>query len=151
MQIHYDMGHIHPDRLKLMSKQGVIPPKFGQIKMPFCAACAYGKATRRPWRSRSTNNKDEAWKPTKPGEVVSVDQMISPTPGLIAQMSGMLTNKRYTSATIYVDHFSGYSLFGIGVCIKVFTTTTCKGESFAQWTGIVISWIGSCRCCFGTE
>ena len=28
LQIHYNMGHIHPDRLKLMAKQGIIPPKF---------------------------------------------------------------------------------------------------------------------------
>ena len=109
LQIHCDMGHIHPDRLRIMAQQGVIPPKFQHVKMPFCAACAHGKATRKPWRSRTTNNKDEAWVPQSPGETVSVDQLISPTPGLVAQMTGMLTTKRYTCATIYVDHFSGYS------------------------------------------
>ena len=31
----------------------------------------------------------------QPGDVVSVDQMVSPTAGLVAQMTGILTNKRY--------------------------------------------------------
>ena len=141
LQIHYDMGHIHPDRLKLMSKQGVIPPKYGRVKMPFCAACAHGKATRRPWRSRSTNNKDEAWKPTKPGEVVSVDQLISPTPGLIAQMSGMLTSKRYTCATVYVDHFSGYSFVWIQRTTSAEETLVGKRafEEYARASGVKVS------------
>jgi hypothetical protein len=32
--------------------------------------------------------------------------MVSPTPGLIAQMTGFLTTKRYKYATVYVDQFS---------------------------------------------
>ncbi|KAI2490691.1 hypothetical protein MHU86_23875 [Fragilaria crotonensis] len=43
---------------------------------------------------------DEDSKPTKPGQVVSVDQLVSPTPGLIAQMTGFLTTKRYRYATV---------------------------------------------------
>ena len=109
LQLHHNMGHIHPDRLKLMAKQGIIPPKYRHTEMPFCAACAYGKATRKPWRSRTSNNKDETERPAVPGSVVSVDQMISPTPGLIAQMTGMLTTQRYSCATVYVDQYSGYS------------------------------------------
>ena len=44
--------------------------------------------------------------PTRPGEVVSVDQLQSSVPGLIAQMTGKLTKGRYTCATIYVDQYS---------------------------------------------
>ena len=33
--------------------------------------------------------------------------MHSPTPGLIAQMKGGLTNKHYRYAAVYVDHYSG--------------------------------------------
>jgi hypothetical protein len=51
----------------------------------------------------STNNQ-----PTKPGQIVAVNQLVSPTPGLIAQMSGFLTTKRYKYATIYVDLYSRY-------------------------------------------
>ena len=33
----------------------------------------------------------------------------SSTPGLIAQMTGQLTKKRYNYATVYADSYSGYS------------------------------------------
>ena len=43
----------------------------------------------------------------RPGEVVSVDQLVSPAPGLVAQITGILTTKRYRYATVYVDQYSG--------------------------------------------
>ena len=113
LQIHYNLGHIHPDRMKLMIAQNILPRKYKNVRMPFCAACAHGKATRCPWRSRTSNNKDDCYKPGLPGELVAVDQLTSPTPGFIAQMVGILTTKRYTCATIYVDVYSGYSFVWI--------------------------------------
>jgi hypothetical protein len=77
--------------------------------MPTCAACLYFKATRQFWRREimkkhnSTNNQS-----TKPGQVVSVSQLVSPTPGLVAQFSDFLTTKRYKYATIYIDIYSRY-------------------------------------------
>ena len=44
-----------------------------------------------------------------PGAVVAVDQLISSTPGLIGQMAGFLTHKRFVVTTVFVDHFSGLS------------------------------------------
>ena len=41
------------------------------------------------------------------GQVISVDQMVSPTPGLISQITGKLNTKRYMYATVYIDQFSG--------------------------------------------
>jgi hypothetical protein len=38
-----------------------------------------------------------------------VDQLASPTPGLIAQLRGIPTTQRYTAATVYVDHYSRLS------------------------------------------
>ena len=35
-----------------------------------------------------------------------VDQLVSPTPGLIAQITGFLTTKRYKYGTIFVDQYS---------------------------------------------
>jgi hypothetical protein len=45
----------------------------------------------------------------EPGQCISVDQLESTTPGLIAQNKGWLTKKRYRVATVFVDHFSGLS------------------------------------------
>jgi hypothetical protein len=43
---------------------------------------------------------------TKAGQCVSVNEMISTQVGFIAQLKGTLTKKRYTAATIFVDHYS---------------------------------------------
>jgi hypothetical protein len=46
--------------------------------------------------------------PTEPGQLVAVDILTSPTPGFIAQMSGILTCVRYMHAEVYVDVATGY-------------------------------------------
>ena len=44
----------------------------------------------------------------KPGDGVSVDQIVSAQPGLIPHMSGFLNNQRLWGATTFVDHVSDY-------------------------------------------
>ena len=105
LRYHQQFGHISFERLKEMAKIGVIPKHLAKCHTPACAACLYAKTTKRPWRQKQRNN----FKPitaTEPGELVSVDQLVSPTPGFIAQMTGRLTTKRYKYATVYVDHAS---------------------------------------------
>ena len=41
--------------------------------------------------------------------MVSVDQIVSPTPGLIAKITGKLTTNRYKYAKFFVDRFSRFS------------------------------------------
>ena len=41
---------------------------------------------------------------TRPGDAISVDQIRSPTSGLISQMNGLITTKRYRYANVYVEH-----------------------------------------------
>ena len=43
---------------------------------------------------------------TKPGQIVSVDQLESPTPGFIPQLKGIITKQCYRYATIFVDQYS---------------------------------------------
>jgi len=107
LAIHHQFGHISMRKLQEMAKQGILPRRLSKCRVPTCSACLYAKATKRPWRNkpRKDGDDDDA-KPTKPGQVVSVDQLVSPTPGLIAQMTGFLTTKRYRYATVYVDQFS---------------------------------------------
>ena len=47
--------------------------------------------------------------PSMPGQVVSVDQLVSPVPGLITQMTGFITKQLYKYATVYIDQFSSFS------------------------------------------
>ena len=107
LQCHYDFGHLPFTKLQRMARDGTLPSRLSKCKVPVCSACQYGKATKRPWRSRNRRDREAERLPSKPGEVVSVDQMESPTPGLIAQMAGFLTKKRYKYTTVYVDQATG--------------------------------------------
>jgi hypothetical protein len=98
-----------PQGSKEWPKLGIIPKRLASCPVPVCTACLYGKATKTKWRHKTANNVYPPEHPKRPGEVVSVDQMISPTPGLVAQISGRNTKLRYTCATIFVDHASDLS------------------------------------------
>ncbi len=43
---------------------------------------------------------------SKPGQVVSVDQIVSAQPGLLPQEKGQLTRARVWGCTLFVDHFT---------------------------------------------
>ena len=60
--------------------------------------------TKVPWKGREISL--EVFVATKAGQCVSVDQMILTQVGFIAQLKGTLSEKRYTAATIFVDHYS---------------------------------------------
>ena len=108
LMYHTMMGHVSFDKLRVMSKQGIIPKYLQFVPTPACAACMYAKATCKPWRNKQRNDyvKREA---VCQGEIISVDQMVSPTPGLVAQMIGRPTKDRFKYATVYVDNYSGWS------------------------------------------
>ena len=84
--------------MKEMMNQGTLPRRLLKVDTPFCAACQYGKMTRRPWWVKG----DAQYKTkiaTQPGQVVSVDQLESSTLGLVAQLKGILTTQRYKYAS----------------------------------------------------
>ena len=108
LRLHHKFGHISMKALQTMAKIGILPSALAKCHPPVCSACMYAKATRKPWRSKPTKNHKRNT-PLKPGEVVSVDQLVSPTPGLIAQMTGFLTTKRYKYATVFVDQATKFS------------------------------------------
>ena len=114
-------------------------------------------------RQHKTMAKQEAktiQKATKPGKIVSVDQLVSPTPGLIAQVTGILTTKQYKYATVYVDQFSKFSYFHLQKTATVEETLESKHafEKYAASHGVQIlhyhadngifcanEWIKSCQ------
>ena len=100
LSLHCRAGHVSfAAKLQQMARQGSIQRKFSSCPIPVCAACMYGKATRKRWRDKPSKREAEKIE-LKPGDKVSVDQMVSPTPGLMAQMTGILTTKRYRYATV---------------------------------------------------
>jgi hypothetical protein len=73
-----------------------------------CSSCMFGKMTKKPWRYRSKVSHLEE-NISSVGELVSVDQMVSSTLGLVAQLKGIPTRDQYKLATVFVDHASDYA------------------------------------------
>ena len=105
---HYRLGHLSFDRIRQLARMDQLPKRLLTCKKPFCTACQYGKLTKRPWKVKG-DDKTNAKVATRPGQVVSVDQLESNTSGFIAQLKGRLTQQRYHYATVFVDQFSGYT------------------------------------------
>ena len=89
-------------KMQSMAKRGLLPKKLAKSQIPTCTSCLYGKATRRPWRTKPKVGQQGGKLRTasEPGQCISIDQLESSTPGLIAQIKGWLTKKRYKVATI---------------------------------------------------
>jgi hypothetical protein len=103
MRWHYRLGHLVFSKLKQLALKVEIPRRLGEVKPPACTGCLFGAMTKVPWKGRETSSK--VFVATKAGQCVSVDQMISTQVGFIAQLKGSLTKKRYTAATVCVDHY----------------------------------------------
>jgi hypothetical protein len=52
LNYHHQFGHVSFQQLKEMVKQGIIPKRLAKMQPPMCAACAYAKATQRPWEGK---------------------------------------------------------------------------------------------------
>jgi GAG-pre-integrase domain len=109
LQWHHRLSHISFSRIQKMARRGQVPAYLAECPLPVCQSCMYGKMTRRPWRTRTNKNHTIFGTATTPGECVSVDQLESSVPGLVGQLKGIPTTKRYRVATVFVDHLSGMS------------------------------------------
>lgn len=107
--IHERFGHLSFSVLKLMARAGLIPKDLATVDPPTCPGCAYGKAHRKPWRGKGIKNRKKLKTATAPGQVVSVDQLVSPTAGFVPTHRGKPTTQRYIGATVFVDHFSDFT------------------------------------------
>jgi hypothetical protein len=104
-QWHLRLRHLSHAKLDKMIKAGILPKHLSGIEPLKCASCTYGDMTKKPWWSKAQPGHIKP--ASKPGGCVSVDQMVSTTPGFIAQLkTPVLTRRRYSVATIFVDHYS---------------------------------------------
>jgi hypothetical protein len=104
MRWHYHLGHLAFSKLKQLVLHDMILQRLAKVKPPACVGCLFGAMTKVPWKGQETPF--EVFVATRTGQCVSVNQMISMQVGFIAQLKGTLTKKRYTSATVIVDHYS---------------------------------------------
>ncbi len=102
---HHWLSHLPFSCMRSMARAGVLPSTFATCWEPLCTACMYGKATRRPWWTKAIEQ-GGLKQATYASQCVAVDQSESPMPGLVAQLKGIPTKKRYTCATEFVDLYS---------------------------------------------
>ena len=138
LRYHYRLGHLPYSRLKTLAESGVIPRRLSKVTAPKCAACMFGRLTKRPWRARNQANK--IFQATAPGQCVSADQMESTTAGFIAQMKGRITKRRYKYATIFTDHFSNYTYVHLQETLTSADTIKAKEafEAHSRSLGVII-------------
>ena len=160
LKYHIRFNHCSPIKIQEMARQGILPKRLATCDVPVCSACQFGKASRRPWRHKTAKNAAKPKQAAQPGDIVSVDQLISPTPGLVAQMSGFLTKDRYTCATVFVDHHSNLGYVHLQKSTSVEHTLEAKAafERYADQRSVVIrnyhsdngtfaarGWMDACR------
>jgi hypothetical protein len=123
-----------------MAHQQRLPRELATCKIPQCAACLYGKATKRPWRTRAAPSKVKPATINSPGDCVSIDQLESSVPGLIAQLRGFLTCKRYTTATVFINHYSRRSYVHLQQTTSGEETLQAKRafEAYAKSQGVTV-------------
>jgi predicted patatin/cPLA2 family phospholipase len=94
--------------------------------------------TKVPWQGKEGESDHKVFVATKPGQIVSVDQMISTQVGFIAQLKGGLTRQRYTAATVFMDHYSRLQYIHLMTCLTLQETFNAKRafEHFAKQHGM---------------
>jgi len=115
MKWHYKLNHASQRVMTKLAHKGMLPRTITKIlkimdkqgrKGSMCNDCYSASATRTPWRTKPDKHKKnlgDRRSSLSPGDVVSVDQLESSTPGFIGQITGMLTKQRIVGSTIFVD------------------------------------------------
>ena len=78
---HERFVHLSLFILRLLARAETIPRDLAYVDPPTCPGFAYGKEIRKRWRYKGMHNLKKIRVATVPGEVVCMDQVISPTPG----------------------------------------------------------------------
>jgi hypothetical protein len=141
MRWHYRLGHLSFQKLKQLALNGEIPKKLvSKLKPPKCAGCLFGAMTKLPWRGKELAFSHEIFVATKPGEIVSVNQMESTEVSSFAQLKWSLTKKRYRHCTVFVDHFSQLCFVHLQIDNSAAETMLAKQafEKFAAEHGVRI-------------
>jgi len=82
LRLHHRFAHLPFSQIQQMAINGHFSRRLATCKIPLCSACIFGKATRRPWRTKPTKEKEPPTKIiTAPGQCISIDQLELPLPG----------------------------------------------------------------------
>ena len=152
MELHCKLSHLPFPAMIVLAEKGKIKKKYAKLKhrLPICMSCIFGKAHRKPWRSKGSKGSIRKESDIAPGKCVSMDQLVSAQPGLIPQMAGFLTNLRIWGATVFVDHFSDYVYVALMRDLGLDETLLAKSafERHAHEGGILIESYRADNGCF---
>ena len=139
MRWHYHLNHLSFKHMFKLAKQGLLPKKILKANIPICPACQYGKIHCKPWKAKE-NHPKASRVATKPGQIVSVNQLESPTPGFIAQLKSILTKQCYKYATVFIDQYSQLSYIFLQRMIMSNETVQAKiaFERYSEERGVHI-------------
>ena len=132
LKMHYKLGHLPFSKLKIMAANGNLDCRIADCHFPACAACSFGKATKMPWQMKVPISSLGSRLITAPCLCVSVDQLESPIPGLLAHMKGLPTKQRYSAAAIFVDHYSRQGYVHLQESLTANNTLRAK-EAFERY------------------
>ena len=138
LRLHHRLGHMSFTHIRQMLQIQTGSGRLLTCPLPVCSACLFGKAVKRAWRVKGSAPTLKI--ATKPGQIVSVDQLESSTAGLIAHCKGHPTTKRFTCATVFVDHFSRLAYLHMQESTGAVETLAAKHafELFARWHNVTI-------------
>jgi hypothetical protein len=115
-------------RIQQIAAKGIIPRRLASCPIPICQSCLFGKMSRTAWRQKGDLQTPIGQTITRAGQCLSVDQLESPHPGIIAQLKGIPTRDRYTVSTIFVDHYSDYTFVYLQRTTSAQDTLAAKRE-----------------------
>ena len=87
-----------------MATNVVLPKCLADSPFTVCAACIYGKAIKRPHKTKTAISINEYKPAASVGYYVYIDWLVSSTPSLIAQISGFIMHQRYECEFVFVAH-----------------------------------------------
>ena len=123
-----------------MAGHGLLSKRLAKARIPVCSGCEHGKVTRHPWRTTGSRHKILNNQVTQPGDCISVDQLESTVPGLVAQLKGIPTKTHYRAATIFIDHYSKLSYVHLQKSLTSEEMAQAKQafEVYAKTHGVII-------------
>ena len=112
MRWHYRLGHLTFAKLKQLALNGKILKKLALLNPPKCAGCLFGAMTKIPWHGKESKSSHKVFAATKPGETVSVDQMVSTKVGVFTKLAfekftaehGVRINHYHCDNGLYADN-----------------------------------------------
>ena len=133
MAWHYHSGHLPIPRMFELCQRGYLPRRFLKLKDTklICPSCIFGKAKRKPWRTKGQPGSLRSTDENDPGARVSIDHVISKQPGLVPRMDGRHTRDRITGACVFLDNHTRYSYSHLQTSIDNEQTLEAK-QGFEQ-------------------